>query len=299
MTTNDRGALKAALYAVLSALARICVRNGFPFEAFTELAKHAFVDVAKREFTIAGRKQSASRVSLLTGLHRKEVGRMLTSEQPHEVAADKIAYSAAVIAGWRRDKRFLDKRGNPAALPFDDAAASFAELVRRYGGGDVPPRAVLDELVRVGAVATRRDGRIKLAATAYVPAMTSAEGMSFLGSDVSDLIRTIDHNLSETTGRGYFQRKVAYDNLPQEALDEILDRVERDGQSVLEKLDRVMARRDRDANPKAGGSGRHRAMVGIYCFVEPFSQQPPAPPGRSSEDAHERQQGDQRDDPED
>ena len=260
-------ALLAALHRIFTGVARVALKRGVPFDAITELAKRAFVEVAHDEFTIEGRKQSASRVSVLTGIHRKDVARVLAAAEPgDESAADRVTCAAGVIAGWRRDRRYLDARGVPASLPFDGRSPTFSDLVRQYGRGDTPARAVLDELVRIGAATRLRDGRIRLVAAAYVPESASPEALAILGSDVADLISTIDHNLSCEPGEGLFQRKVAYDNVPSEAVEEIRRRVERDGQEVLIKLDRAIAKHDRDSNPKVSGSGRKRAMVGIYYF---------------------------------
>jgi hypothetical protein len=127
---------------------------------------------------------------------------------------------------------------------------------------------VLDELVRVGSVKRLRDGRIRLLASAYVPESASPEALEILGSDVSDLIAAIDHNLTAPPRRGFFQRKTAYDNLPADVLAEIRAVVEREGQRALETLDAAMAKRDRDFNPAVQGDGRKRAMVGIYYFED-------------------------------
>jgi len=261
---SDR-AFTSALYRVFRALARAALRRGLPYDAVAEVAQRAFVDVAQGEFTIPGRKQSASRVAVLTGIHRKEVRRVLASPPEEERDASQwVTCAASVVAGWRRDARFSDRKGLPVALPFEGDSPSFAELVRRYGLGDAPARAVLDELERVGAVERTKDRRIKLIATAYVPEVASPTALAILGTDVADLIATIDHNLSSETGKGYFQRKVAYDNLPEEALAAIRARVEKEALGVLEKLDRTISRQDRDSNPKVTGTGRKRAMVGIY-----------------------------------
>jgi len=267
------GPLAGALYRILKAVARVALRRGVPCDAVTELAKRAFIDVAYREFEIRGRKQTASRIAVLTGIHRKEVARVMAARRPDdEVAAHRITCAAGVVAGWRRDARFADTKGKPATLAFEGEAASFSELVRRYGRGDIPARAVLDELLRVGSVARLRDGRVRLVATAYVPESASPEALEILGSDVSDLIATIDHNLVASTRRGFFQRKTAYDNLPAEALADIRALVEREGQRALESLDVAMAKRDRDFNPEVKGKGRKRAMVGIYYFEDDVSE---------------------------
>lgn len=265
--TSIAGALESALYRMFTAVARVTLKRGLPYDAVAEVAKRAFIDVANREFTIAGRKQSASRVSVLTGIHRKEIARVLAAPDPQDrETSTRVTCAGAVVAGWRRDRAFADRRGMPATLPFDGGAASFAELVRLYGRGDIPARAVLDELLRVGAVERKGDGRIKLLVPAYLPEKTSPEALTILGTDVADLIAVIDHNLASAPGAGFFQRKVSYDNLPVEAVAKIRAHAEREGQALLERLDEAMSAFDRDANPDASGSGRKRAMLGIYYF---------------------------------
>src|SRR5262249_27445952 len=175
--------LGAALDRIFRALARLCLRHGISYEAAAQLAKRAFVDVAYGEFVIPHRKQSASRVAVLTGLHRKDVGRMMKAARPSDRGeAARGAYAARIIAGWRRDDAFADPRGGPATLSFDSGTPTFVDLVKRYGGRDVPGRAVLDELVRVGAVRRLRDGRLRLIARAYVPALASDESIAIFGS---------------------------------------------------------------------------------------------------------------------
>jgi hypothetical protein len=56
-----------------------------------------------------------------------------------------------VVDGWRVDREFLNHAGKPRILPISGARRSFARLVRKYGG-DIPHRAVLEELRRLGAV---------------------------------------------------------------------------------------------------------------------------------------------------
>jgi hypothetical protein len=56
-----------------------------------------------------------------------------------------------VIDGWRADREFLNPAGKPKQLPISGSRGSFARLVSKYGG-DIPHRAVLDELRRIGGV---------------------------------------------------------------------------------------------------------------------------------------------------
>jgi hypothetical protein len=259
-------ALNQAALRVLRALVKVLVRHGIAFPAFVELAKHAYVDVALNEFTLPRRKPSVSRAALLTGLARKEVQRVVDEGGG---GADETVLqenrAARVVAGWMRDRDFRSG-DEPAALQLYGDDASFSTLVRRYSG-DMPPRVVLDELLRVGAVQRDDDGWLRLQTRGYIPRACDAAKLDILAADVPYLIAAIDHNL-QGLQPSRFQRKVMYDNLPVEAIQEFRALSARLSQEVLERLDAWLADHDRDANPAVSGEGRMRAGLGIFAIEE-------------------------------
>lgn len=139
---------------ILRPVARIALRHNMSSVEFEEISRWVFVDVALRDpmLSLSGRnKQFKSRAAILTGLSRKEVMRLSRQPQPGdhgEVACRNRA--ARVIAGWMSPP-YVDTRGKPRVLPIKDGADSFVQLVKSCGG-DVPYRAILDELVESGAV---------------------------------------------------------------------------------------------------------------------------------------------------
>lgn len=266
------GEIKKALYTatlnILRPLIIVLLRNHVTFGAFADLAKRVYVDVALKEFGIPGRKPSVSRVSIITGLTRKDVSLIKKPPALEDIEMlERYNRGARVISGWIRDRAFCNKEGQPIDLPMEGQETSFNELVRRYGG-DVPSRAVLDELLRVGTVERVPNGRIRLIARAFIPHTKEADKIRILGTDVRDLISTIDHNLQCPPSESFLQRKVSYDNLPADVLREIRDQAAQKSQSLLEELDRLMSGHDRDANPSSKGTGRKRAMLGIFYFEE-------------------------------
>lgn len=264
--------LFAAVIRLLRPLARILLRNGVPFGTFVEVAKRVYVDMAMAELDIPGRKQSVSRASIITGLSRKEVSRIKAlPNQSDTEAVERYNRAARVISGWVRDRRFADRTGKPADLPLEGRGATFTELVKRYSG-DVPARAVRDELLRVGAVERLPDGRIRLLARAYIPRTGEADKLGILGVDVGHLISTIDHNLLHGANDPYFQRKVSYDNLPGKMIPELRTLTTTRGQAFLEDMDRWLSQYDRDINPSAPGTDRKRAGIGIYYFEEDLTE---------------------------
>jgi hypothetical protein len=249
------------------------------FKAFLDIAKHTYVEVAAAEFRIPGKKQSTSRIALLSGLTRKEVQRLLdapaTKDKDSE-AGERYNRAARVVAGWVRDKDFCDAAGNPKMLALQDGGAedraTFAELVRRFSG-DIPFRAVLDELLRVGVVEKFDDGNVHLKTRAYIPESGDADKLNILGTDVSDLVATIDHNIQHGVADPFFQRKVMYDNVPTEALEEFRRLSGAQAQALLERLDKWLSQHDRDTHPETTGTGRMRTGIGIYYFEENMTSQ--------------------------
>ena len=272
-------ALAIAVEQVLRPLFRILLRNHMSFKAFVDIAKHTYVEVAAQEFGIPGKKTSVSRVALLSGMTRKEVQRLLDAPATNDAeAGERYNRAARVVAGWVRDADFSDSDGNPKTLSLqeDSGHASFAELVRRFSG-DIPFRAILDELLRVGVVEKLDENRIRLKTRAYVPESGDVDKLNILGTDVSDLVSTIDHNLQHGATDPFFQRKVMYDNVPVEALQEFRRLSGAQAQALLERLDKWLSQHDRDTHPGTGGTGQVRTGVGIYYFEENVPQKPRGP----------------------
>lgn len=269
MLDREATPLARTIRTLMRPLARLALRRGMAYGEMAEIVKQAYVDVASRELTVPGRRPSISRIAILTGLTRKEASRIVSQGADGAARDDRrrVNRAARVLSGWVTDSNFHDNRGGPASLAFESSlGADFSELVRRHGG-DVPPRAVLDELLRVRAIKRLKDGRIRPVERAYVPSVGDGEKLAMLGTDVADLISTIDHNLSEVTEMPFFQRKVAYDNLPAKFLPVLTELVRTHGQKLLERLDAAMAKQDRDVTPDTEPGG-HRAMIGIYYYEE-------------------------------
>lgn len=264
-------ALHWAIRTLLRPLVRILLRNGMPFRAFAEHAKKAYVDAAMQELALEDRKPSLARASVITGLTRKEVSRLAAQEAPDPGTTERYNRAARVVSGWVRDRRYHDARGRPASLPLEGGRASFADVVKRYSG-DMPARAVLDELLRVGAVRQLHDGRIRLVSRAYIPRTGEEEKLGILGTDVAALISTIDHNLTSPPEDAFFQLKVSYDNLTAEDLPRLREGTAKKAYALLKELDRIWSRRDRDVNPNVQGTGRKRAMLGIYYHEDDFER---------------------------
>ncbi|AHI28209.1 DUF6502 family protein [Marinobacter similis] len=273
---NKANPLHQALSRILRPLARLLLRNGIPYGEFAELLKRAYVEAALEDFPDGRRRPTDSRAAVMTGLTRKEVKRQREILTGEDAGARDVLHTnraSRVVSGWVHDAVFQARDGEPAMLAFD-GPGSFSELVKRYSG-DMPPRAVLDELLRVGVVSVDAEsGGLVLKQRAYVPAGDSAEMLQIFGEDVSDLIATIDHNLvSDESGQGpLFQRTLTYDNIPPEVMESWRKHAAAQSQVLLEQLDTWLGPHDRDISGQQPGSvsgDSVRTGVSIFFFEEP------------------------------
>lgn len=276
MATGINHTIQASIARLLKPLVRLLLRYGVPYGVFADIAKRIYVEVAMEDFTIPGRKPTQSRASVITGLTRKEVMRVskLPPVSDQEIH-DRYNRAVRVISGWSRDPAYLDASGRPRALPLEGEQGSFTALVRAYSG-DMPVRSVLDELVRVGAVERENGGLIHLRGPAYVPEGDLENKIGILGTDVGDLIKTIDHNLTHSGPDSRLQLKVAYDNVPVGTLDRFRDSSAKRAFGFLKELDSELSQLDRDTNPSVQGEGRMRAGLAIYYFEDELSAGEPA-----------------------
>lgn len=259
----DHKLLQAAR-RILRPLVRILLRNGIPSDALTELVRQTYVDVADEEFMIDGKRQTTARISVITGLNRKEVARLRGKEPISDEDQRRWNRAATVLGAWLRDETFLDRKGDPLDLRFDGDSPTFTDLVKRYSG-DMQPRAVADELLRVGAIEAV-EGRLRMTTRGYVPSGDTEAIADILGVDTAEFIETIDHNMRRDDK--LTQLKVLSTNVPVEHLNEFNAYSRRLARPVLEELNRWLA--DRDLKQDwSGDDDRVVLGLGIYQINRP------------------------------
>lgn len=177
----------AQVKRLLTELAVVLLQAGITPKHFGELAKQAFVQAAGTLSKFRNGKINRSRVAVMTGLSRVEVKRLLSGQSSMSPVPAQQSRGERVISGWMSDRRFLDARGRPQRLPIAGARVSFKSLVREFGG-DVPHRAVLEELRRLRVV--RQVGnRLELDAHRQLPSGHAATSLSSLIPVLIDGIR--------------------------------------------------------------------------------------------------------------
>jgi hypothetical protein len=255
-------AINRALYKVLTPLVRVMVKHGMYYGTFAEIARAVFVEQAYSQLQEDGDKTTASAVSALTGLSRKEVSRLTNSDDVLIIDTEQKRHRAAqVISGWSNDPQFSEA-GRPKALTLSGAGASFPALVKRYGS-DVTVTSMRSLLTRNGAIES--DGeQVILLTDAYMPMDTPLERLEILGTDANELISTIAHNISAQPSERVFQRKVSFSGLSDTDLEDFRRFSDAKSQSLLEAYDAWLADRVGQHTETDSRDESHSVSVGIY-----------------------------------
>lgn len=270
MTDSLRLGLLAAYRKVMQPLVRVLIRNGVSFGELAEVLKNVFVEVAARDFHIEDRKISRSRIAIITGLTRKEVAKqeeILRSGQALRMMSN-LNRVTRVLEGWHSDPEFTGPYGMPLELAFDSpTSTNFASLVRRHSG-DMAPRAMLDELIRVGVVQQTALGTLKVLARAYIPRDFHPDALERFGEVVHDFICTYEFNMYRGAGPGRFERKVfADDGLREELMPAFAALLRAKGHAFLIEIDNWITAQESSLAETNKAKKRVKTGVGVYHFI--------------------------------
>jgi Family of unknown function (DUF6502) len=232
------------------------------FPALAQLLRELFVNVAEHDFALEGKEQTDSRVSLLTGIHRKEVARLRGAGAPvHETPAT-LSRTSAIIARWLAAPEFTDQKGGPRPLPRTASgdAPSFESLVASITK-DVRPRAVLDEWLDRGLVDIDDHEQIVLAEAAFIPRGDDDRKWYYLGRNLHDHVAAAAANVSSPAPR-FLERAVHYDGLS----PKLARRLEgRSRELAMDALTTANKEANRALAKDKGGDYRWNFGIYIYC----------------------------------
>lgn len=270
MADSVKTGLLAAYAKLLRPLVRILLRHGITYAELSEVVKTVFVETAAQEFRVPGKKMSKARIAIVTGLTRKEVQRLseIDAEGRYSTKTN-MSRIGRVLSGWHTDPDFTGPYGVPLELRYDadnPHDITFVRLVQRYSG-DMTPRAMLDELVRVGAVIETDQNWFKVIRREYVPNLLAPDFLERVGSSIHNFVHTIETNMQkEGPGKGRFERSVWRPGGIKRSDLKVFDGFVREKcQQLLDDIDNWLSKLEGPDEKK--GDDVVNTGVGIYHYV--------------------------------
>ena len=248
----------------MAPLVRWLLRHGVHYGAFADALKSVFVAVARDELAASGARATDSAMSVLSGVHRKDVRALGDVAAGSPPAPRSVPLASQVFTRWLTDARYCERPGHPAVLDRSGAGASFETLARQIST-DVHPRTVLDELLRLGLV--ELDGeRVVPQAEMFVPAKGLEDLAALFSANVADHIAAAVHNITEQ-GPKLLEHSVFADGLTQESARLLADQARQLWARAFEAMVvQAQARVDADA---LADDAYTRMRFGVYFYAEP------------------------------
>ena len=266
-------ALLRALGRLLRPLVRLLIGSGITYPVMADLLRELYLDVATHDVLTDDKSRTDSRISLLTGVHRKEIRRQRAAAQPN-ATPEAVTLATQILDRWLRTAPFADANG-PLPLPRAAApgAASFDALVASVTR-DVRARAVLDEWLSQGLVRLDDAESVVLNDSAFIPRPGRQEQLFYFGRNLHDHIAAAAANVSAAGTAPFMDRSVHYDGLSEQAAAQLESAARDAGMRLLIDINRTAAALA-DAHDPAGGPTR-RVNMGVYVFAE--AEPPGSPP---------------------
>lgn len=241
------------LDTILAPLARLMVARGVAFPDLVEHLKGHFVRAAQAQ--IDG-KPTDSRISVMTGLQRRDVARL----RSFDVKPAKAHPLTRLVALWQTQRAYADD-GRPRALPRMGGQGSFEALAREVLQ-DVHPRTLLDRLVETRTVRLDDQDNVHLLSAAYVPSTGSDDQLAYLATNAGDHLMAATENV---LGRdpAFFERALHLSGLTE---DQVMTLEARFRKSQMDLMQQILAEAEAMKAHNGPGAGGVRARFGSYAY---------------------------------
>jgi hypothetical protein len=251
---------------VFAPLVRWLLRNGVNYVALAQALKAVFLQEARVELERTGAKCTDSALSVLSGVHRKDV-RALAEE---EVASEPFTLTpvSKLFTRWITHPTY--REGADAANPVVERlsrsgpAPSFEALAREISN-DVHPRTLLEELVRLGLVTVEGEW-VVLAAKSFTPSSGDRKAMAFMAASAADHLNASVHNLTSGSESRFLEQSVFANGLSEAALTELAQLARSLWQPAFQTM---VAEATRHYEADRGSAGpKARMRFGVYYYQE-------------------------------
>lgn len=270
MTETYRAQLVHTLRKVLKPLVRILFRAGVRFDEFIELLRGIYVEMVVADAAVAAKRVSAGRISILTGVPKKDVDRLVSSEDWLKIPKPTDGPAlAAILHRWHTDSAFLGPYGVPLELPLSGhGGRNFVDLV---GGSSIPidPHSAFEQLLAAGVIARSGDTHVKVLSRSYVmPEPLSPEMLEHFGKSMTNLASTLHFNMTPNSTAKRLERSVfPGEGLAEELFQEFDAYVRERAHAMLSDIDDWLAAAAR--RPIKDPKTRIATGVSVYHYVAP------------------------------
>lgn len=259
------GLRSALLSSMLRPMARWCIARSVRLPDVLEALKRVFLEVAEVELRVSGQSVNVSRLSVMTGVHRRDVTRLFKEQAPPKRSTDVIV---RIIGQWANGAEFCEAPGKPRVLAVNGSQNDFSELVSAVST-DLNPGTILYELERVGVVQKTKRG-VRLRSRVMVDRADAegvdAPGAQMLGRDLEHLAFAVEENIIEERSIPNLHLTTEFDRIPLSMAPAVRRWLLDEGSKFHERVRAYLSLRDLDMRGVPPREGEQTIKVVMSTF---------------------------------
>ena len=259
--------LQSALRRIFKPIVRLMIGKGVHLALVVDLLKEIYVEVAEQQIAGSPKKLTDSHISVMTGVHRKDVKRLRAQQHDGQESAPPVMSAGAeLVATWMGKNDYLNSDGKPLQLPYfskDKKVMTFSALAENISK-DIAPRTLLDDLERLGALSyDRLTGLVSLDSEAFLPKENTDNKIHYFGQNCGDHAEAAVENIFSDKPP-FMDRSVYHNELTPESVNELQTLAAEAGMKALRQVNRrAFELSERDKGKK---DARERLNFGVFFF---------------------------------
>lgn len=257
------------LNKLVNSLVKVCVLSGIKYQELSKELKRAFIAEATGELESISEKVNSSRLSIITGLQRREIDQIKASEEDTESLSSKMSLISKIVGQWQFHPNYSLSPSKPKALTYEGAESEFSSLIKSISS-DLHAGTILFELERLGLVEKAKD-KIKL--KSKVSKFDSLEeSLVLLSNDIETLTSAVTENIKSSKEKidkvPNLHATTEFNKISKSEEVEIRSWLLKEGSSFHKKMRNYLASKDQEIQGiNAKESSCIKVSVGTFSLI--------------------------------
>lgn len=253
---------QGVLLHLLKSIAPLMIEQNIQLNQVQELSKIALLETAKQQLKANGQKITHSQISLMTGIHRKDIKRLEELDGDSSDKLSTVPISAQLLSDWLGLPEFQNPNGQPKTLPLEsENDICLGYLIKKATKGNIATGSVIKDLEAKQLISIE-NGQYQLNTEAIISSQPKEDKLNFLARNAGTLLTAaIDNILSEQPP--HLERAVFHDGLTEQDIIELREEFEPQCMALLTDINKTALKRKQDNQQhlKDAHSRMHLGMV--------------------------------------
>lgn len=253
--------LNSAIKQLLKPLMQFLINKQITLPTLLEVIKSAYVEVAEKDFTIADKPTTDSRINLLTGVHRKDVKRLRDQHLEHK-PSERLSINSLMLASWMGEEPYCIE-GIPQPLMIS-GDSSFESLANEYSRQNIHSSSIMESWLQMGWIDKDETQQLHLNMDTLQDKQLTEDQLYFFAQNLADHMATSTGNL--VNKQKNFERAVFYNKLNKTSLSILKKSAKDQSMQVLKDLNQqALALQKQD---KTMPGPHYRFRLGSYIYTD-------------------------------